>query len=560
MPESIHETHIEFANRYFDYLAGRFPVMCASDEFHFLPRAENARKHYGTLDNLDADAILETLDQLKKLRNELSEFSQDGDDLEKCLDMELLNANIAGFFIEFEQKRSWQHNPLLYLKIAFIGLDHAQSKPSDHVDETIKRTISRLSEIPRILKQGMNNIDAVPVDYYDACFHMIDDCQSYLESTYTTLSELLSKTCLTEFSRKLDNAASSLDSFKHFLSGVTPVASQQFGSETFEATLKDHFLCIRSLDEIFQIAVKEWRENLSELERLTSKLDPGKPWQELYHHYFPSGVGGKNTVLLYAQEIEKLRSFFQAQGFNNEALNSPVEVSATPIYLRSVRAAASFAAAFSSDIREKSFFYITTRFPRQNNDRADTLLKKRIHREYQPLTAHETIPGHHFLDSTRRRLKNPIRRQIESPFFYEGWATYSESLLNEYEYMNDPMDRLVDLKRNLWRSARCQIDAGLTTGKIRETDAIEMLKTCSFSEPEARRQIDRFRLNPGYQVCYSLGSYEFRKLKAKHGSKMGSKRFYKCLLDGGQLPFHLLDLRLQHLSRTSRNQTGFRNK
>ena len=57
MPESINETHIEFANRYFDYLAGRFPVMCASDEFHFLPRAENARKHYGSLDNLDADAI-----------------------------------------------------------------------------------------------------------------------------------------------------------------------------------------------------------------------------------------------------------------------------------------------------------------------------------------------------------------------------------------------------------------------------------------------------------------------------------------------------------------------
>jgi uncharacterized protein (DUF885 family) len=128
-----------------------------------------------------------------------------------------------------------------------------------------------------------------------------------------------------------------------------------------------------------------------------------------------------------------------------------------------VRAAASFAAAFTSDIREKSFFYVTTRFSRQKGDRADILLKKRIHREYKPLTAHETIPGHHFLDSIRRPLKNPVRRQIESPLFYEGWASYSESLLSEYEYTSDPLDRLVDLKRNLWRSARCQIDAGLTT-------------------------------------------------------------------------------------------------
>ena len=30
------------AFQYFDYLARCFPVMCASDEFHFLPRAEDA--------------------------------------------------------------------------------------------------------------------------------------------------------------------------------------------------------------------------------------------------------------------------------------------------------------------------------------------------------------------------------------------------------------------------------------------------------------------------------------------------------------------------------------
>jgi len=547
MTGSNKETHIEFADRYFDYLAERFPVMCASDEFHFLPRAENARKHYAILDNLDADAISETLDQLKKLRNELSAFSTADDDLEKRLDLELLKANTAGFLIEFEQKRSWQYNPLLYLKIAFIGLDHARSKPSTDDDETTARTISRLSHIPRILKQGMNNIESVPADYYEASLHMIDDCQQYLEATYTSLSEFLSKTSLAEFSRKLENAASSLDTYKQFLGGLTPASDQQFGGDTLEATLKDHFLSFRSLDDIFQIAVNDWKENLSKLEQLTSKLAPGKHWQELYHQYFPSGVGDSNTVSLYASEIEKLRIFFQAQGFNNAALSSPVEVSATPIYLRSVRAAASFAAAFTSDIKEKSFFYITTRFSRQKGDRADALLKKRIHREYKPLTAHETIPGHHFLDSIRRQLKNPVRRQIESPLFYEGWASYSESLLSEYDYMSDPLDRLVDLKRNLWRSARCQIDAGLTTGKISEMDAMELLKTCSFSEPEARRQIDRFRLNPGYQVCYSLGSHEFKQLKAKHGSKMDNRRFYECLLDGGELPFHLLDLRLKSL-------------
>jgi hypothetical protein len=42
------------AESYFDYLAERFPVMCASDEFDFLPRAENAFKHYDKLDKFDS--------------------------------------------------------------------------------------------------------------------------------------------------------------------------------------------------------------------------------------------------------------------------------------------------------------------------------------------------------------------------------------------------------------------------------------------------------------------------------------------------------------------------
>ena len=113
--------------------------------------------------------------------------------------------------------------------------------------------------------------------------------------------------------------------------------------------------------------------------------------------------------------------------------------------------------------------------------------------------------------------------------------------------MKSPLEQLIDLKRNLWRSARCQIDVGLTSGKISTADAMELLKVCSFSSGEARRQIDRFRLNPGYQVCYNLGNYEFSRLKSAYGARLGNKRFHDCLLEGGELPFHLIDKRLARI-------------
>jgi uncharacterized protein (DUF885 family) len=57
-------------------------------------------------------------------------------------------------------------------------------------------------------------------------------------------------------------------------------------------------------------------------------------------------------------------------------------------------------------------------------------------------------------------------------------------------------------------------------------------------------------LNPGYQVCYSLGNYEFTQLKSAYAASLGNKRFHEHLLEGGELPFHLIDKRLARICHT----------
>ena len=104
----------KLAVNYFDYLSERFPVMCASDEFDFLPRAENASKHYDKLDKLDAVAIEETIDRLKQFQKGFTLTNDEAGDLDNLIDLNLLRANAAGILIELDTKRSWQYNPLLY--------------------------------------------------------------------------------------------------------------------------------------------------------------------------------------------------------------------------------------------------------------------------------------------------------------------------------------------------------------------------------------------------------------------------------------------------------------
>jgi uncharacterized protein (DUF885 family) len=336
-------------------------------------------------------------------------------------------------------------------------------------------------------------------------------------------------------------------------SGLPVVPDGRFAAATLDETLRNHFLNVRNVDDIYRLAAQEWEHNLAQLEKLQLKLNPADSWQALYHNYLPVEVEEHDTLELYRQEIGRLRQFFQQQGFGAAALSRPVEISETPHYLRSVRGAASFAAAFTGDEREKSYFYITTQLAASSTGEAGSLLRKRFHREYKMLTAHETIPGHHLLDTIRCRLPNPVRRQIESALFYEGWASYAEYLLVDAGYVHHPKDRLVDYKRRLWRSARCQIDVGLATGRIDIQKAIGLLAVCGFSAEEARRQIDRFRLNPGYQLCYSLGCHEFRQLKADCGRHMTDTDFHTFLLEGGELPFHLIRERFMALGDKRKN-------
>ena len=71
------------ALQYFDYLARCFPVMCASDEFHFLPRAEDASRYYDNLEDFDVNKIEATISELKEFQKMFDVLASRENNLEK---------------------------------------------------------------------------------------------------------------------------------------------------------------------------------------------------------------------------------------------------------------------------------------------------------------------------------------------------------------------------------------------------------------------------------------------------------------------------------------------
>jgi uncharacterized protein (DUF885 family) len=57
--------------------------------------------------------------------------------------------------------------------------------------------------------------------------------------------------------------------------------------------------------------------------------------------------------------------------------------------------------------------------------------------------------------------------------------------------------------------------------------------------------VKRFSLTPGYQLCYFTGNQEILKLREKFSPPVSIKEFHKMLLEGGQIPFYLIERRLK---------------
>jgi uncharacterized protein (DUF885 family) len=286
--------------------------------------------------------------------------------------------------------------------------------------------------------------------------------------------------------------------------------------------------------EILEIAQYAYQKTEEKLNATARMIDGQKSWRLIIRENRPSISSFVEVMRLYKKEVKDLRRLIYLEDMITLPPGERVTVLETPSYLQSLRATASYQAPFTGKTQGHGMFFITPG--------RDDLGLISSHCPY--LCAHETYPGHHILDHIRIHHSNPIRRQIESPLFYEGWACYAEQLLDRMGYVRDPRRQLVGLKRQLWRNLRAALDVKLQTGKITLAQAAEEIEALGFPSSRAQRQARRFCLTPGYQLCYFMGMHEIIRLRERFSSRLGLKNFHDTLLTGGEIPFHLVEKRM----------------
>jgi len=520
------------AREYFEYLGTNLPQQCASDEFYFLPRAEAACRCLHLLDDLNADRIEDHVQYVKKLLRELPQKKVD--DLETEIDHTLLVQSMNGFLFEFDILKVWRIDPTLYIKIPHLAIDQILSQEDSSNGSIRLDLLNILQQISPFLDRAVINLDKPSMISLEVSLEMVDDAISFHERDIPAFVAV-------KFGRDEELIKANrgvLTAWNHFKERLSELAFKNtfaVGEEKLGAILTKVLNIPFSHSDILGVAQEEYKKTYEKMRDLSKTIDPNHNWQDIIYKALPQNISDDGLLELFKKQVRDLRDFF----YTHEKITFPagekVRVIRTPVYLQSLRATASYRAPLTGKDSGYGIFYLTP-------GKEDLEL---IAGHCPYLSAHETYPGHHLLDHFRLHHDSPIRRQFESPIFYEGWASYAELVLDDLDYIQDPRTRLIGLKRQLWRHLRAQLDVELQTNRITLDQAAERIEAIGYSPSRARRQVRRFCLTPGYQLCYSTGMLEILKLKEKYLSGLSFKSFHDIILQNGQIPFPLVEKKIK---------------
>lgn len=170
---------------------------------------------------------------------------------------------------------------------------------------------------------------------------------------------------------------------------------------------------------------------------------------------------------------------------------------------------------------------------------------------------HESVPGHHLQFGISKLNKDTLSRyQREAAWssgYGEGWALYSEKLMDELGYFEDPGYKMGYLMCQAMRAARVIVDIGLHLqykspyGDIwNPENAVRFMEEYALLNHDyAVSEVKRYISWAGQAITYKLGERAWLKAredaKKRLGDKFDLKKFHMYALKLGPMGLDMLE-------------------
>ncbi|MGD9333176.1 MAG: DUF885 family protein, partial [Desulfobacterales bacterium] len=460
-PETSPASVSVLAETVFRRLAQQFPICTGSDEFHFFPHIPTPEACAFGWDDFSLDALQDLDRQMARWLRHLAQLAAQPLSWDDRVDVDVLQAVLFTLREQLTDVGWHRSQPTWYLTIMGIGLAEAVTATPEHL------TV-RMQTLPGFLSQARQNLRRIPVLFRDLACEMIGGLLAWLQTLPATAEHLTA-------------AAEALQTFLQTVKSAPTTEDFLPDRDLYERMARHHMRCGLGTDDIARELKEEIRETRSELEALSHRLAPGRTWQATLADLPPVTPPPNGARALYQAAIADLAGHCIKQGLVSKAFlkRCPVRVESIPDFMRPVRSNAAYSMPAGHPPRGGTFFIMANR------------AASFIPADYRLLSAHETLPGHHLLDSRRWEHGRTVRRHVEFPLFYEGWASFGEELLFDTGHFGGPVDRLLMAKRRFWRAMRGRVDLEIHTRQRRFDQAASLLIENGLPARQARGMVQR---------------------------------------------------------------------
>ena len=395
--------------------------------------------------------------------------------------------------------------------------------------ERAKNMLERIRQIPGVVAIGKANLEDPPrswvkigIDAANSAGKFFDGQRGFLVGALPAQAK--------DIDVALNSAKAAYVDYARFLQAMLPKAKPDFaiGAEAFSKLLEAQYGLTEPLSVTKARGQQVFERTQAEMAALARQIDPNaKDVAAVIAALKLKHPKASELLKAYSDETARARAFLVAKDAIAMPEGDDLSIIDTPVFQRgTVQAAYDQPPPFGAV--SKGFFFVTPVDPRWPAKEQESWLRENDHGDIVDTAVHEAYPGHHLQLSFARQHKSVIRKVQDAAIFSEGWALYSEELMNELGYYTSE-ERMLQLEWTLVRAARVLIDIGLHTEGMTEKQAADLLVNEVHLERKlAENEVRRYTQDPTQPLAYLTGREQLFELRGKYKARQGGSYSLKA--------------------------------
>ncbi|HFK2916183.1 TPA: DUF885 domain-containing protein [Stenotrophomonas maltophilia] len=514
------------------------------------------------LDDLSAAGQQKTLAAYKALLGELDKIEVAKLGRENQVDAAILRNQLQSEIWNAEVLQSGKWDPQLYNGIAGSAIYGLMAREFAPLPERLKSATARMEKLPAIFAQARENLDParVPKIHAETVAKQNKGILSIVDTFITPHIGELPQADQQRLQAAIDGLKKAVDEQQTWLDKtLVPNAKGDFriGAEKYDQKLKFALSSSLSRQEIGERAraeLKRVREDMYGIAQtvLKDKPDapemPAQPTDEQQQKAIEAALElayadkpARDKVVDDAKAALEQSTAFVREHDLMTLPDAPVDIILMPEFQRGV-AVAYCDSPGPLDKNLKTFYAVSPIPDDWNEKQVDSFLREYNSRMIHLLSIHEGTPGHYLEGWHSAKFPSTLRAVLRSGLFAEGWAVYTERMMQEQGYLNnDPLFHLVQLKFYLRTISNAILDQGVHVDNWDREKAMHLMTHDAFQqESEAAGKWVRAQLTSAQLPTYFVGAQEHfdtrKAVQEKLGDKFNLKAYHDQVLSYGAPP------------------------